>query len=57
MESIGFRGGGTRASDSVEAAECVVELNHHHQVAIQYPCHNLPQDLHQANYLEVSIPL
>ena len=37
--------------------EGVTELNCHRQIEIYYPCHRLPQDLHQTNYSEVAVSL
>ena len=57
LEQLGFDGGVSQASGSVEAVEYVVELNLQHQAEIQYTCHHLPQHLHQSYTAEVYVSL
>ena len=57
MYQFGFDVVGTHAFYSAEYMEGVIELNCHRQVVIYYPRHRLPQDLHQTNYSEFTIPL
>ena len=57
MYQFGFEGVDPHASSSAEYMEGVMELNCCCQVVIYYPCHRLPQDLHQTNYSEFAVPL
>ena len=57
MYQFFFEEVGPYTYSSAEYIEVVVERNFRRQVTIYYPRHRLPQDLHQTNYSEFTIPL